>query len=150
MTKDPQSLNSLYTQVEISADSHSRSPEEEIALQQLQLMQQVLAALDRQNEILEELLTQTNAGQKQRANELSQWKQSHPDLARKCKIAAEALSKVQINYLESVTEEVAENQEVLQDGEFMLAEFVDRFGPRLAHLNGMLQVLSQLSANPGS
>ncbi len=25
-------------------------------------------------------------------------------------------------------------------------EFVDRFGPRLAHLNGVLQVLSQLSA----
>jgi len=31
------------------------------------------------------------------------------------------------------------------DGEFMLNEFVDRFGPRLAHLNGVLQVLSQLS-----
>ena len=32
------------------------------------------------------------------------------------------------------------------------AEFVDRFGPRLAHLNGLLQVLSQLSstANPAS
>ena len=27
----------------------------------------------------------------------------------------------------------------------MLNEFVDRFGPRLAHLNGVLQVLSQLS-----
>jgi hypothetical protein len=28
----------------------------------------------------------------------------------------------------------------------MLNEFVDRFGPRLAHLNGVLQVLAQLSA----
>jgi hypothetical protein len=28
----------------------------------------------------------------------------------------------------------------------MLNEFVDRFGPRIAHLNGLLQVLSQLSA----
>jgi len=36
------------------------------------------------------------------------------------------------------------------DGEFMLNEFVDRFGPRLAHLNGVLQVLSQLSAAPDS
>ena len=34
----------------------------------------------------------------------------------------------------------------MMDGEFMLNEFVDRFGPRLAHLNGVLQVLSQLSA----
>ena len=31
-------------------------------------------------------------------------------------------------------------------GEFMLNEFVDRFGPRMAHLNGLLQVLSQLSS----
>jgi hypothetical protein len=34
------------------------------------------------------------------------------------------------------------------DGEFMLNEFVDRFGPRLAHLNGVLQVLAQLSSAP--
>ena len=30
----------------------------------------------------------------------------------------------------------------------MLTDFCDKFGPRLAHLNGVLQVLSQLSANP--
>jgi hypothetical protein len=28
-----------------------------------------------------------------------------------------------------------------------LSEFVDRYGPRLAHLNGVLQVLAQLSSN---
>jgi hypothetical protein len=28
----------------------------------------------------------------------------------------------------------------------MLNEFVDRFGPRLAHLNGVLQVLAQLGS----
>lgn len=36
------------------------------------------------------------------------------------------------------------NEEDLLDGEFVLSEFVDRFGPRLAHLNGVLQVLAQL------
>jgi hypothetical protein len=30
----------------------------------------------------------------------------------------------------------------------MLNEFVDRFGPRMAHLNGLLQVLAQLSSTP--
>jgi len=34
------------------------------------------------------------------------------------------------------------------EGDFMLNEFVDRFGPRLAHLNGVLQVLTQLGSNP--
>ena len=36
--------------------------------------------------------------------------------------------------------------EAIRSGDFMLNEFVDRFGPRLAHLNGVLQVLSQLSS----
>jgi hypothetical protein len=35
----------------------------------------------------------------------------------------------------------------MMEGEFMLNEFVDRFGPRLAHLNGMIQVLAQLSSS---
>ena len=37
----------------------------------------------------------------------------------------------------------------LADADFMLNEFIDRFGPRMAHLNGVLQVLSALS-NPTS
>jgi hypothetical protein len=34
----------------------------------------------------------------------------------------------------------------MMDSDFVLSEFVDRFGPRLAHLNGVLQVLAQLSS----
>jgi len=63
-------------------------------------------------------------------------------------MAAEALSKVQTEYLMGLTQEIGENYESLRDGEFMLNEFIDRFGPRLAHLNGLLQVLSQLSSTP--
>ncbi|HVA51250.1 MAG TPA: hypothetical protein VNH11_33220, partial [Pirellulales bacterium] len=60
------------------------------------------------------------------------------------------LSRVQTEFLATLTQEVNENAEVLCDGEFMLNEFVDRFGPRLAHLNGVLQVLAQLSAVPAN
>jgi hypothetical protein len=42
------------------------------------------------------------------------------------------------------------NAEALTDGDFMLNEFVDRFGPRMAHLNGVLQVLATLSSNPSN
>ena len=98
--------------------------------------------------MLEELVSQLSAAQKQRANELGQWKQANPHLARNCRVAAEALGKVQTEFLESLTAEVNANYENLLDGEFMLNEFVDRFGPRMAHLNGLLQVLSQLSAMP--
>ena len=112
------------------------------------VLREILAAQDRQNELLEEMVSQFNATQRQRANELGQWKQANPRLARNCRMAAESLSKVQAEYLENLTEEINENYETLRDGEFMLNEFVDRFGPRVAHLNGLLQVLSQLSASP--
>lgn len=116
--------------------------------EQTHLLREILAAQDRQNELLEELVGQLGAAQRQRATELGQWKQANPELARYCRLAAESLSRVQTEFLTSLTQEVNENYEVLLDGEFMLNEFVDRFGPRLAHLNGLLQVLSQLSSTP--
>jgi hypothetical protein len=118
--------------------------------EQTHLLREILVAQDRQNELLEELVNQLNGSQKQRANELGQWKQANPHLARNCRLAAEALGKVQTEFLCSLTREINDNYEVLLDGEFMLNEFVDRFGPRLAHLNGLLQVLSQLSSTPGA
>jgi len=111
-------------------------------------LREILAAQDRQNELLEELVNHFCSAQRQRANELGNWKQANPGLARNCRLAAEALSKVQTEYLVSLTQEISENYETLRDGEFMLNEFIDRFGPRLAHLNGLLQVLSQLSSTP--
>ncbi|MBX7168489.1 MAG: hypothetical protein K1X74_19285 [Pirellulales bacterium] len=113
---------------------------------QSQLLRQILQALDRNNELLEELVTHQNSAQRQRQQELGQWRQSNPRLAQKCRLAAETLSRVQTEFLDSLVTEVRENGDTLMDGEFMLTEFVDRFGPRLAHLNGVIQVLSQLSA----
>ncbi len=112
------------------------------------LLQQLVIGQDRTNELLEEMVDQMGAVQRQRANELGQWKDANPILARKCRAAAEALSKVQTEFLENLTYEVRDNFDNLVEGDFMLNEFVDRYGPRLAHLNGVLQLLSQLSAVP--
>jgi len=112
------------------------------------LLRALLIGQDRQNELLEELINLLGAAQKQRANELGQWKQANPHLAKRCRAAAEALGKIQTEFLESLTGAISDNFDTLLDGEFMLNEFVDRFGPRMAHLNGLLQVLSQLSAVP--
>ena len=85
--------------------------------------------------------------QRNRSGELQQWKDANPLLARRCRAAAEALSQVQTEFLQSLTCDVNDNFEGMLDSEFVLNEFVDRYGPRLAHLNGVLQMLSQLSAN---
>ena len=42
--------------------------------------------------------------------------------------------------------EAAENAEDFADSEYALGEFIDRYGPRLAHFNGVLQLLAQLGA----
>lgn len=135
----------LFTHIDVTSQSMPSTPSgnsHDLAA----LMTQLIVSQNRQNELLEQLIQQMSAAQKQRANELGQWKQANPELAKRCRSAAETLGQVQTRFLETVTEEIADNGESMMDGEFMLNEFVDRFGPRLAHLNGVLQVLSQLSA----
>lgn len=111
------------------------------------LLHQLVLGQDRQNELMEEMLEQTQNSQRQRANELNQWKEANPILARRCRAAAEALSQVQTEFLQTLTCEVNSSYEDMMDSDFVMNEFVDRYGPRLAHLNGVLQLLSQLSAN---
>jgi hypothetical protein len=112
------------------------------------LLHQLVLGQDRQNELLEEMIDQMQSSQRQRANELTQWKDANPLLARRCRAAAEALSQVQTEFLQTLTVDVNDSFEEMIDSDFMMNEFVDRYGPRLAHLNGVLQLLSQLSANP--
>jgi hypothetical protein len=135
----------IFSQVDVSAGSAADTPED-FRYEQTELLREVLAAQDRTNEILEELVGVMAGAQKQRLQELHQWKQANPRLAKTCRKAAESLSRVQIEYLERITEEIDECGEDMIHGEFMLNEFVDRFGPRLAHLNGVIQVLAQLSS----
>jgi len=150
MSRDPNSAASLFTHVDVTAGAVSSRAGEDFGDDTNGLLRQMIAAQDRHNELLEELIEQMSAAHKQRANELGQWKQANPQLARRCRRAAESLSKIQTQFLENLTEDLNENAEHLMDGEFMLNEFVDRFGPRLAHLNGVLQMLSQLGANPNA
>lgn len=142
-------LPPLFSQLDVSTGApqhHMLSPAEE----QSELLREVLAAQDRTNELLEELIGHIASTQRQRNNELHQWREANPDLADSCRNAAEALSRVQVEYLDRMTEEVQDISDDLVEGEFMLNEFIDRYGPRLAHLNGVIQVLAQLSATPSA
>ncbi len=110
----------------------------------VQFLRQMLIGQQKQTKLLGELVAQNAALHKQRAGELQQWKDAHPDLSRACRRAAETLSEVQTEFLQSITDEIDDSGEHLVEGEYMLNEFIDRFGPRMAHLNGILQVLAQL------
>jgi hypothetical protein len=146
MTISRQNAPSLFSQVDVSTTFHPHptSPREEHA----ELLREVLSAQDRTNELLEELVKTTGATQRQRASELNHWRNAHPELAIACRDAAEALTRVQVEYLDRMTEDINDAGDEMVGGEFMLNEFIDRYGPRLAQLNGVIQVLAQLSSVP--
>ena len=148
MTQDPsRGRPPLYSQIDVAQPVYHPTVAPRAGESDVQcLLRQLVIGQNRQNELLEELIEQVGSAQRQKAHELVQWKQANPRLAKNCRAAAEALGKVQAEFLNGLTREIGDNYENLMDGEFMLNEFVDRFGPRMAHLNGILQVLAQLSA----
>ena len=148
MNKDQQPH--FFTQIDVSPSPQSADEtlQEDTNGEICHLLRNMVAAQTRQTALLQELVEHLSMAQKQRINELASWKRANPDLAFFCKKAAEMLGQVQTDYLSTITEEIQENFDDMMDGEFILNEFVDRFGPRFAHLNGILQVLSQLGNAP--
>ncbi|MCA9230645.1 MAG: hypothetical protein KDA57_08335 [Planctomycetales bacterium] len=147
MSQSHPSTAPIFSQVDVTAGS-TAGISNNSHVEHAELLREVLASQDRTNEILEELLGVMSANQKQRSQEMHQWRVANPRLSDSCRRAAESLSRVQAEYLERMTDEILETADDMVDGEFVLNEFVDRFGPRLAHLNGVIQVLAQLSSQP--
>ena len=140
----------FFTQIDVAPSTsrplphHQQGTMSEICV----LLREMLAAQDRQNELLEELVEQHVAMQRHRVTELANWKNANPELAYFCKKAAERLGRIQTDYLNAITDEIQEKFESMRDSEYMFNDFIDRFGPRFVHLNGILQVLAQLGNAP--
>ena len=149
MPHESQDMSPVF-RIDVSQNASENPVSQPVNLQSeiVTLLHQMVEGQDRQNELLEEMVEQMGASQRQRNNELTQWKDANPLLARRCRAAAEALSQVQTEFLQNMTADVNDTYEGMLDSDFVLNEFVDRYGPRLAHLNGVLQLLSQLSAQP--
>ena len=110
------------------------------------LLHDLVMAQHRSNELLVELVNQVSQQQRQRMAELKAWKEANPQLAKDCRRAAESLAKVHADFLSSIAQEAADNADDFTDSEYALGEFIDRYGPRLAHFNGVLQLFAQLGA----
>lgn len=147
MAHDPSQYSPVF-RIDVSAEPAAAPAPlpSEVGTVTVALLRQLVLSQEKQNQLLEQLVQNTVNVQKQRANELQHWKDANPRLAKACRRAAETLSKVQAEFLDNLSAEIIDNEETLMDGEFMLSEFVDRFGPRMAHLNGILQVLAQLGS----
>jgi hypothetical protein len=114
--------------------------------QTIELQRQML---ENQRQQLEMIRETTQVAREQRARQmadLERWQSSHGDVLDTCKQSLGMLEQVHSSLIRDLTEYVAEYHENLVDGDFALSDFVDRFGPRLAHLNTMLAVLRPLAA----
>ncbi len=114
--------------------------------QTLEIQRQILENQRQQLELAREA---AQVGREQRARqmaELERWQSGHEDVLEHCKESLANLEKVHAALMGDLAYYVSENHENLVDGEFALTDFVDRFGPRLAHLNTMLAVLRPLAA----
>jgi chromosome segregation ATPase len=114
--------------------------------QSLELQRQMLDMQRQQLEISKEL-AQVNREQRARQGaELERWQNGHEHVLERCRETLSKLEQVHASLMGELAVYVDENHENLLEGDFSLSDFVDRFGPRLAHLNTMLAVLRPLAA----
>jgi hypothetical protein len=114
--------------------------------QSLEIQRQILEMQRQQLELAREA---AQLGREQRARqsaELERWQNGHETVLEHCKETLGNLEQVHAALMGELANYVSDNHENLIDGEFALTDFVDRFGPRLAHLNTMLAVLRPLAA----
>ncbi len=142
------------TQIDISTGGgttgqHLPAPASTGDLSQTHALLTTMVSLQRKTcELLAELQQTVSQQQRQRAAELKSWKEANPEIARSCHQAGEALSRVHTEFLRTIASEAAESADDFLDSDYALGEFIDRYGPRLAHFNGVMQLFSQLGAAP--
>lgn len=90
-------------------------------------------SINRLSQLMEKQLSQ-------REEAMQRWRTANPELARRCQRAAVAYNNILTTMLEEIVE-MAENDDA---NDFVLFDFLDRCGPRLMHLNNLVQTLVQL------
>jgi exonuclease VII large subunit len=152
MAHDPAPFSPVFS-IDVSADPSANTPTRpaDVGAALIALTRQLIDSQHRQNQLLEQLLQinkqvlqASNQANTQRQNELTQWRNAHPKLVKSCKQALETLSEIQTEFLQNLSDEVEDSKEGLAESDYVFTEFLDRYGPRMAHLNGILQVLNHL------
>jgi hypothetical protein len=114
--------------------------------QTLDALRQILEVQRQQLDLSREIV-QVNREQRARQGaELERWQAGHEQVLDSCRDTLPRLEQVHASLMGELAGYVEENHENLLEGDFSLSDFVDRFGPRLAHLNTMLAVLRPLAA----
>ena len=107
------------------------------------LLRQLADAQRETNALLRAQLAAADQTAKWRAF-LARWADEYPDAGGACKQALPALERVFLTVLRELTDRVKESGDDLSD-EFVLGEFLDRFGVRVGQLATIINQLSPLA-----
>jgi hypothetical protein len=114
--------------------------------QSLEFQRQILEMQRQQLELARETVQVSREQRQRQIAELERWQQGHEHVLDVCRESLGHLEQVHAALMGELANYAKENYDNLLDGEYALTDFVDRFGPRLAHLNTMLAVLRPLAA----
>jgi hypothetical protein len=114
--------------------------------QTLDALRQILEVQRQQLDLSREIVQVSREQRARQGAELERWQAGHEHVIEACRDTLGRLEQVHAALMGDMAGYVEENHENLLDGDFSLSDFVDRFGPRLAHLNTMLAVLRPLAA----
>ncbi len=114
--------------------------------QTLEIQRLILQNQQQQLELAREAAQIIREQRARQIAELERWQAGHDPVIDQCRVSLGQLEQVHSALMGELVNHVAEHHENLVDGDFALTDFVDKFGPRLAHLNTMLAVLRPLAA----
>ncbi len=81
---------------------------------------------------------------------LSRWQGEFPDIGTACKDVLPVVERAYLTMIRDLTDRVREQGDNGLDDEFVLGEFLDRFGMRLGQLGTILSQLAPLADASGS
>jgi hypothetical protein len=108
------------------------------------LLRQILEVQREQLHLTRQRLAAQDMGGKWRTV-LSRWKDDFADLPGACRTVLPQLERAYIALIAELAESLRGRDDDPLDNEFAMAEFLDRYGPRLNQLGTLLQVVGPLA-----
>lgn len=114
--------------------------------QTLEMLRQMAEMQKVQMELAKENTAFARDQRSRQIAELEKWQVGHEGVLDGCKDSLGKLEVVHAAIMRELAEYVDENHENLVEGDFSLSDFIDKFGPKLAHINTILSILRPLAA----
>ena len=116
----------------------------------VELLRRLLETQEELLGLMRETAATNRETKERRQAELQRWQSENEEVVEECRRALPVLQKAHAALLAAMADFADENESSLVDADFLLSEFVDRFGPRLSQLTGVISLVRQVSDTNGA